>query len=174
MEFLLGRALANNISNLLIDPAVQQFCQRHQLDPLQIIEQEPDAGLGNGGLGRLAACFLDSMATLGIAGMGYGLRYDYGIFRQSIHDGWQAEQPDDWLARPNEAVEVKLNVSFVARTFGYLTAVQEASSVLDRAHTVARSVQNGIALVKVMGRNAGFIAVGATVASQEVNFCLIP
>jgi starch phosphorylase len=123
MEFLLGRALANNISNLLIDPEAQQFCQHHQLDPLQIIEQEPDARLGNGGLDRLAACFLDSMATLGIAGMGYGLRYDYGIFRQSIRAGWQIERPDHWLARPdpwevarpNEAVEVKLNVSFEIR-----------------------------------------------------------
>jgi starch phosphorylase len=120
MEFLLGRALANNISNLRLDPEVEQFARHHQLDPLQIVEQEPDAGLGNGGLGRLAACFLDSMATLGIAGMGYGLRYDYGIFRQKIRDGWQAEQPDDWLARPDpwevprpsEAVEVRLNCSF--------------------------------------------------------------
>jgi starch phosphorylase len=123
MEFLLGRALANNISNLLIDPDAQQFCKHHQLDPLQVIEQEPDAGLGNGGLGRLAACFLDSMATLGLAGMGYGLRYDYGIFRQGIREGWQTEQPDHWLARPdpwevprpNEAVEVRLNVSFEIR-----------------------------------------------------------
>jgi starch phosphorylase len=137
MEFLLGRALANNISNLQIDPDAQQFCQHHQLDPLQIIEQEPDAGLGNGGLGRLAACFLDSMATLGIAGMGYGLRYDYGIFRQCIRDGWQAEQPDDWLARPdpwevarpNEAVEVKLNVSFEIRN-GALHVVQGRPSSL--------------------------------------------
>src|ERR1039458_2478615 len=95
MEFLLGRALANNISNLLIDPDAQQFAKHHQLDPLQIIEQEPDAGLGNGGLGRLAACFLDSMVTLGLAGMGYGLRYDYGIFRQSIRDGWQGEKSND-------------------------------------------------------------------------------
>jgi len=65
MEFLLGRALANNTANLLIAPEVQEFCQQHRLDPIQIIEQEPDAGLGNGGLGRLAACFLDSMAHLG-------------------------------------------------------------------------------------------------------------
>jgi starch phosphorylase len=137
MEFLLGRALANNIANLLIDPEVRQFCRHHQLDPLQIIEQEPDAGLGNGGLGRLAACFLDSMATLGIAGMGYGLRYDYGIFRQSIRDGWQAEQPDHWLtrpdpwevARPNEAVEVKLNVSFEIRG-GALRVVEGRPSTL--------------------------------------------
>jgi starch phosphorylase len=123
MEFLLGRALANNIANLRIDPEAQQFARHHQLNPLHVIEEEPDAGLGNGGLGRLAACFLDSMATLGIAGMGYGLRYEYGIFRQSIRNGWQAEQPDHWLARPdpwevarpNEAVEVKLNVSFEIR-----------------------------------------------------------
>ena len=137
MEYLLGRALANNISNLLIDPDAQQFTEHHQLDPLQIIEQEPDAGLGNGGLGRLAACFLDSMATLGIAGMGYGLRYDYGIFRQSIRDGWQIERPDHWLARPdpwevvrpNEAVEVKLNVSFEIRG-GALCVVPGRSSSL--------------------------------------------
>ena len=137
MEFLLGRALANNITNLRLDPEAQQFAKHHQLDPLQIIEQEPDAGLGNGGLGRLAACFLDSMATLGIAGMGYGLRYDYGIFRQSIRDGWQAEQPDHWLARPdpwevarpNEAVEVKLNVSFEIRD-GALRVVQGRPSSL--------------------------------------------
>ena len=66
MEFLLGRALANNIANLRMDPEAQEFAQHHQLNPLHVIEEEPDAGLGNGGLGRLAACFLDSMATLGI------------------------------------------------------------------------------------------------------------
>ncbi len=137
MEYLLGRALANNVSNLLIAPEVQQFAKQHQLDPLQIIEQEPDPGLGNGGLGRLAACFLDSMATLGIAGMGYGLRYDYGIFRQSIRDGWQVEQPDHWLARPspwevarfNESVQVKLNVSFEIRG-GALRVVEGRPSSL--------------------------------------------
>jgi starch phosphorylase len=123
MEFLLGRALANNIANLRMDPEAHEFAQHRQLNPLHVIEEEPDAGLGNGGLGRLAACFLDSMATLGIPGMGYGLRYNYGIFRQRIRNGWQAEQPDDWLtrpdpwevARPNEAVEVKLNCSFEIR-----------------------------------------------------------
>ncbi len=137
MEFLLGRTLANNITNLLLDPGWHQFCQYERLDPLQIIEQEPDAGLGNGGLGRLAACFLDSMATLAIPGMGYGLRYEYGMFRQDIRNGWQVEQPDHWLARPspwevprpNEAVEVKLNCSFEIRG-GALRVVEGRPSSL--------------------------------------------
>jgi Carbohydrate phosphorylase len=89
LEFLMGRALANNVTNLILDPVWGAFCKKHKVDLLEIIEQEPDAGLGNGGLGRLAACFLDSMATLSIPGMGSGLRYEYGIFRQSIDDGWQ-------------------------------------------------------------------------------------
>jgi len=120
LEFLMGRSLANNITNLLLDPAWSELCKKHTIDPLEIIEQEPDAGLGNGGLGRLAACFLDSMATLGIPGTGSGLRYEYGIFKQTMRDGWQHEQPDHWLARPDpwevvrpdEAVEVRLACSF--------------------------------------------------------------
>jgi len=120
MEFLLGRSLTNNIRNLLIDPLVQQVVQQEGIDWLELIEQEPDAGLGNGGLGRLAACFLDSMATMQLPAMGYGLRYEYGMFRQSIVDGWQKENPDNWIrlgdpwevARPPEMVEVKLGCSF--------------------------------------------------------------
>ena len=102
MEFLIGRSLANNVINLLLDPLVQRApSSEKSLDWLGLLEQEPDAGLGNGGLGRLAACFLDSMATLQLPAMGYGLRYEYGIFRQTIEDGWQLEQPDNWLRRPD-------------------------------------------------------------------------
>jgi glycogen phosphorylase len=123
MEFLIGRSLANNILNLLLDPIVKQVALDHGLDWLALLEQEPDAGLGNGGLGRLAACFVDSMATMALPAMGYGLRYEYGIFRQAIQDGWQHEQPDNWLrrpdpwevARPEEKVEIALGCSFEVR-----------------------------------------------------------
>ena len=133
----MGRSLANNITNLLLDPVWSQLCKKHKIDPLEIVEQEPDAGLGNGGLGRLAACFLDSMATLGIPGMGSGLRYEYGIFKQTVRDGWQHEQPDHWLARPDpwevprpdEAVEVRLACSFDIHA-GALRTVQGRPSTL--------------------------------------------
>ena len=116
MEFLIGRSLANNVTNLLLAPLTDQFIEDKKLNLLEIFEQEPDAGLGNGGLGRLAACFIESAATMQLPAMGYGLRYEYGIFKQSIQNGWQQEMPDNWLrspdpwevARPNEKVEVSL------------------------------------------------------------------
>jgi starch phosphorylase len=130
MEFLVGRFLANNITNLLLDPLVQHLASEKGLDWVGLLEQEPDAGLGNGGLGRLAACFIDSMATLALPAMGYGLRYEYGIFKQTIENGWQREQPDNWLRRPDpwevprpqDMVEVGLNCSFEVRG-GTLRAV---------------------------------------------------
>ena len=137
MEFLLGRSLANNVTNALLGPLAFEAMRKRGLDYLGLLEREPDAGLGNGGLGRLAACFIDSMATMGIPGMGYGLRYEYGIFKQTISDGWQCEQPDNWLrwpdpwevARLEEAVEVKLNCSFEMRA-GMLRPIIGKPSVL--------------------------------------------
>src|SRR6516164_5696030 len=137
MEFLIGRSLANNVTNLLLDPAARQAIKQEKIDWLGLIEEEPDAGLGNGGLGRLAACFLDSMATMQLPAMGYGLRYEYGMFKQAIQDGWQQERPDNWLrrqdpwevTRPNETVEVKLNCSFELHG-GSLHPVPDRPSVL--------------------------------------------
>ena len=137
LEFLIGRSLANNIANLLLDPLWREFCRARAIDPLEMLAEEPDAGLGNGGLGRLAACFLDSMATLGIPGVGSGLRYEYGIFKQTIRNGWQHEQPDHWLARPDpwevarpdDAVHVRLACSFDIRG-GALRAIQGQPSTL--------------------------------------------
>ena len=120
MEFLIGRSLANNVMNLLLTPLANEVIADKKLDLIEILEQEPDAGLGNGGLGRLAACFMESAATMQLPAMGYGLRYEYGMFRQAIRDGWQQETPDNWLrspdpwevARPNEKVDVRLGCSF--------------------------------------------------------------
>ena len=120
MEFLIGRSLSNNVANLLLSPLATEVLKEKRLNLLEILEEEPDAGLGNGGLGRLAACFIESAATLQLPAMGYGLRYEYGIFKQSIRNGWQQELPDNWLrspdpwevARPNEKVEVNLGCSF--------------------------------------------------------------
>lgn len=137
MEFLIGRSLSNNVTNLLLNDIVKHIAVQKHIDLLSMLEQEPDAGLGNGGLGRLAACFLDSMATMQLPAMGYGLRYEYGIFKQSIRDGWQYEQPDNWLrypdpwevARPLDMVEVRLNCSFEI-CGGSLRAINGQSSSL--------------------------------------------
>jgi glycogen phosphorylase len=137
MEFLLGRSLANNITNLLLDPVAQYAVKETGIDWLELIEQEPDAGLGNGGLGRLAACFLDSMATMELPATGYGLRYEYGMFRQSFVNGWQREEPDNWLrdgdpweiARSHEKVEIKLNCTFKLRD-GHVEVIPNRPSSL--------------------------------------------
>jgi starch phosphorylase len=115
MEFLIGRSLTNNLTNLMAEPLVRELVEHSGLDLAELADQEPDAGLGNGGLGRLAACFIDSLATLQIPAIGYGLRYEYGIFRQDVKHGYQVESPDNWLrlpdpwevARPNEKVDLR-------------------------------------------------------------------
>src|ERR1700756_5697426 len=138
MEFLLGRSSVNNVTNLLLDPLVQHAADEAGIDWLSLIEEEPDAGLGNGGLGRLAACFLDSMATMQLPATGYGLRYEYGMFRQSIDHGWQREHPDHWLshpdpweiARPEEKVEIGLNCSFEMRGGSLVPVVGHPSTLI--------------------------------------------
>jgi len=113
-EFLLGPRLGNSLINLGIYDRVRQAVEEYGLDLKELLEQEPEPGLGNGGLGRLAACYMDSLATLEIPAVGYGIRYEFGIFSQVIQDGWQVEVADKWLrlgdpweiSRPEAAVEV--------------------------------------------------------------------
>jgi starch phosphorylase len=121
MEFLIGRTLIHNIVNLGVEQFVRDDLRSDpRQDWTEVLDTEPDAGLGNGGLGRLAACFMDSLATLAIPAMGYGLRYDYGIFRQEIENCRQVEYPDNWLkhpdpwevSRPRETVQVSLACAF--------------------------------------------------------------
>jgi len=116
MEFLMGRALSNALDALGLDGEFAAVAAAAGKQPADILEREPDAALGNGGLGRLAACFLDSLATLGVPSFGYGLRYQFGMFAQRIHDGRQVEQPDDWLRNGSpwelERPEIRFAVGF--------------------------------------------------------------
>ncbi len=113
-EFLLGPRLGNSLINLGIYDRVRQAVEGYGLDLNELLEQEAEPGLGNGGLGRLAACYIDSLATLEIPAIGYGIRYEFGIFSQLIQDGWQVEVADKWLRlgdpweipRPEATVEV--------------------------------------------------------------------
>jgi starch phosphorylase len=101
LEFLIGRLLSEYLCNLQLQEVCREALAGLDVDLDRIRELEPDAALGNGGLGRLAACFMESMATVGVAGFGYGIRYQHGLFRQLFNDGWQVEQPEDWLSFGN-------------------------------------------------------------------------
>ncbi|GAB1720201.1 MAG: alpha-1,4 glucan phosphorylase [Nitrosospira sp.] len=123
LEFLIGRTLMNSVQNLGFDPQFREALQQLEIDLDAVREIEPDAALGNGGLGRLAACFLDSMATLDIPGYGYGIRYEYGMFSQRIENGRQIEHPDNWLRYGNPwefpRAEVLYQVKFHGRVVQY-------------------------------------------------------
>jgi len=140
MEFLVGTSLRNNISNLKMENQFAGAFKKVGIDINELYEMEPDAGLGNGGLGRLASCYMDSLSSLGIPATGYSIRYEFGIFKQKIIDGWQMEFPDDWLnlgdvwlsARTDESVEVKFG-GRVEETFddnGYHVSHVDYSSVI--------------------------------------------
>ena len=142
MEFLMGRALGNNIINLGAKKAVKEALEELGFDLNAIEDQEPDPALGNGGLGRLAACFLDSLATLGYPAYGCGIRYHYGMFKQKIKDGYQVEVPDEWLKngypfelrRPEYAIEVKFG--------GYVKTERDG----ERNHFVQEGYQSVLAV----------------------------
>ena len=123
LEFLIGRALGNHVLNLGLEGSVREALQGFSQNLEDIADEEHDAGLGNGGLGRLAACFMDSCATLNLPVMGYGIHYEYGMFRQRVENGYQVEEPDHWLRDGNpweiERSEFTQRVSFGGRTEHY-------------------------------------------------------
>jgi len=129
MEFLIGRLLGNNLINLGIRDSVSDALKDLGIDLNELEDTEMDAGLGNGGLGRLAACFLDSMASLGIPGHGNGIRYEYGLFEQKIVDGYQVEIPDNWLREGNVWETKKENKAVIVKFHGTVRGVQEGGSL---------------------------------------------
>ena len=126
LEFLIGRLLTDSLSNLGLLDIAREALAELGVDFDQIHLQEPDAALGNGGLGRLAACFMESMATLGVAAYGYGIRYDHGLFRQAIVDGWQHEQTETWLNFGNPWEFERAEVSYLIGFGGHVTALPRA------------------------------------------------
>src|SRR5574341_2687318 len=125
-EFLIGPQLGNNLVNLGIEDQARRACTALGQSLDELLEQEPEPGLGNGGLGRLAACYMASLATLAIPAIGYGIRYEFGIFDQLIHDGWQVEKTDKWLALGNPwetpRPEIAYNVGLGGHTEPYVDA----------------------------------------------------
>ena len=171
MEFLIGRTLINNVINMSVDQFVRNNLRSgpHQ-NWTEVLDTEPDAGLGNGGLGRLAACFMDSLATLEIPAIGYGLRYEYGIFRQEINNGYQVEHPDHWLkyadpwevAQPREAVHVPLGCSFKLEEGRVRTIPHKPSVLLGRPYDRA--------IVGYGGRNINTLRLWSAASSDYFHF----
>lgn len=125
MEFLVGTSLRNNLYNLGVEENFKKAVKKLGFDIEELYKIEPDAGLGNGGLGRLASCYLDSMTSLGIAGTGFSIRYEFGIFRQKIVDGWQMEFPDDWLSKGDVWLTPREDESFEVKFGGKVNGFEE-------------------------------------------------
>lgn len=154
LEFLLGRLLTNSMANLGIVDACSEALADLGIDIDRVLGAEPDAALGNGGLGRLAACFLDSMATLGIAGYGYGIRYEYGLFQQRFEQGWQEEAPEDWLEFGNPWEFERAEAAYPVRFYG------QAEPVLDGADGTGRHRWSGGQVVQAVAYDTPVVGYG--------------
>ncbi len=145
MEYLTGRALVNALLAADLYEVVRQACAQLGADFDSLVEAEPDPALGNGGLGRLAACFMDSMATIGLPGMGYGLRYEYGMFSQRIVNGQQVEEPDYWLINGNPWEFMRPELSYTVRFGGRLTCDEnDVVQWADTEEVIATAYDNGV------------------------------
>lgn len=133
LEFLIGRLLADSLRNLGLYDTASNALAALGVEADEVLKVEPDAALGNGGLGRLAACLLDSMATLGIAAHGYGIRYQHGLFKQGLDDGWQVERPEDWLAFGNPWEFERAEAVYPVRLYGQVREERDAGG--GRVHT---------------------------------------
>jgi starch phosphorylase len=167
MEFLIGRTFTNALLALGIYDQVKQALASLDVDMEEIVNVEPDAALGNGGLGRLAACFLDSMATLGITGMGYGIRYEYGMFRQQIVDGVQIESPDYWLAGGNPWEFPRPEVQYRVRFGGHIEQIDGKPTWVG-SHDVLATAYDTI-IPGYNTRNANTLRLWSAKATSEID-----
>ncbi|MEW5818054.1 MAG: glycogen/starch/alpha-glucan phosphorylase, partial [Spirochaetota bacterium] len=172
LEFLMGRSMGNNVINMKLDGAVRAALSALGYTWEDLREEEVDAGLGNGGLGRLAACFLDSMATLDIPAFGYGLRYDYGIFRQEIEKGYQKEHPDDWLRRGDpweiERPDITVPVYFGGRVEMFHTRGRLTPRWVDTKKVIGMAYDTPI--VGYGGRTVNTLRLWSAKAAEEFDF----
>ncbi|MCL1817916.1 MAG: glycogen/starch/alpha-glucan phosphorylase [Spirochaetaceae bacterium] len=172
LEFLMGRAMGNNAYNLGIAEALEKGLADMGYRFEDLREQEVDAGLGNGGLGRLAACFMDSLATLDLPAFGYGLRYDYGIFRQEIENGWQVERPDDWT-HGGYPWEIERTDTNVAVNFGgrVETLTENGKPVHHWIDTqIVRGIAYDMPIVGYGGKTVNTLRLWSARAPEEFDF----
>lgn len=167
MEFLIGRTLSNALLSLGIYDDVKNALEGMGLDLEELIDEENDPGLGNGGLGRLAACFLDSLATLGLPGRGYGIRYDYGMFKQNIVDGRQKESPDYWLEYGNPWEFERHNTRYKVRFGGRLQLEGKSSRWVETEEVIAEAYDQIIPGFDTDATNT--LRLWSAQASSEIN-----
>ncbi len=158
MEFLMGRSLKNSLYNLSATPVFEKAVSNYGLSLEELYELEPDAGLGNGGLGRLAACFMDALATGNYPAMGYSLRYEYGLFKQKIVDGWQIELPDVWLPGGEAWLTQRTDKSFIVRFNGQIIE-KWTKNGLETSYVNCNEVQAVAYDIMVSGKNSEAVSV---------------
>jgi len=170
MEFLMGRSLGDNLSNLRIEELCREVLAGFGVDLDDVLESESDAGLGNGGLGRLAACFLESLATLGMPGYGYGIDYEYGLFKQEIVNGFQREKPDRWKANgtpfqiehPEEAISIPM--------YGRLDSQRDADGNLKQTwinYKIVLGIPADMPVVGYLGQTVNWLRLFTARASED-------
>ncbi|MDP4005810.1 glycogen/starch/alpha-glucan phosphorylase [Methylobacterium sp. NEAU K] len=172
LEFLIGRLMSDAMNNLGLTETTRAALRELGVDLDAVQDSEPDAALGNGGLGRLAACFMESMASIGIPAIGYGIRYDHGLFRQSFEDGWQREAPETWLAEGNPWEFARPGATYTIGFGGTVTMSSPGEGVIRRhwhpAETV-RAVAHDIPVVGWRGRHVNRLRLWKSEAGEPVD-----
>src|SRR5437763_1088609 len=170
MEFLMGRTLGDSLCNLQLLEMCREALDQEGVDLDEVLDAELDAGLGNGGLGRLAACFLDSLATLGMPGFGYGINYEYGLFKQEIDNGYQKEKPDHWRAHGSPWLIERPDEACIIPVYGRIEHVPNGDEKYHPAWTdwkVMIGVPADMPIVGYGGRTINYLRLYSAVSDEE-------